>query len=83
MGNYHDLYLKSDVSLLAEEFRKTCLGNYGLDPCHYFSNPGLSCDAMMKKTDVTLELITDIDMYQFIQRGIRGGVSYIAHRQQS
>ena len=52
-GEYHELYLKSDVSLLAdvfEEFRRTCLDNYGLDPCHYFSSPGLSWDAMLKMT---------------------------------
>ena len=45
-----------------------------------FLLPGLSWDAMMKRTDVTLELMTDIDMHQFIEKGIRGGVSYIAHR---
>ena len=63
-----------------EEFRRTCIGNYKLDPCHYFSSPGLAWDAMLKKTGVTLELITDIDMHQFIEKGIRGGVSYIAER---
>ena len=78
MGDYHDLYLL--LADVFEEFRKTCLRNYGLDPCHYFSSPGLSWDAMMKKTGVTPELITDIDMYQFVEKGIRGGVSYIAHR---
>lgn len=51
MGDYHDLYLKSDVLLLAdvfENFRKMCLQQYGLDPCHYFTSPGLSWDAMLK-----------------------------------
>ena len=83
MGEYHDLYLRSDVALLAdvfEEFRRACLSNYKLDPCHYFSSPGLSWDAMLRKTGIKLELITDIDMYQFIEKGIRGGVSYISHR---
>ena len=45
MGDYHDLYLKTDVLLLSdafEKFIKTCLDYYGLDPCHYFSSPGLS-----------------------------------------
>ena len=45
MGDYHDLYLKADVSQLAdvfESFVNTCLGYYGLDPCHYFSSPELS-----------------------------------------
>ena len=83
MGEYHDLYLKSDILLLAdvfENFRKTCLEYYKLDPCHYFTSPGLSWDAMLKMTDIKLELMTDIDMFQFIEKGLRGGISYIANR---
>ena len=83
MGGYHDLYLKSDVLLLAdvfEKFRKTCLEYYKLDPCHYFTSPGLSWDAMLKMTDIKLELMTDIDMFQFVEIGMRGGISYIANR---
>ena len=83
MGDYHDLYLKSDILLLAdvfENFRKTCLQYYKLDPCHYFTSPGLSWDAMLKMTNIKLELITDIDMFQFIEKGMRGGTSYIANR---
>ena len=75
MGEYHDLYLASDVLLLAdvfENFRKTCLEYYELDPCHYFTSPGLSWDAMLKMTDIKLELMTDIDMFQFIEKGLRG-----------
>ena len=83
MGEYHDLYLASDILLLAdvfENFRKTCLKYYKLDPCHYFTSPGLSWDAMLKMTDIKLELMTDIDMFQFIEKGLRGGISYIANR---
>ena len=71
------------VRLLAdvfENFRKTCLQYYKLDPCHYFTSPGLSWDAMLKMTDIKLELMTDIDMFQFIEKGMRGGFSYIANR---
>ena len=60
MGDYHDLYLKTDVLLLAdmfEKFTKTCLYYYGLDPCHYFSSPGLSWDALLKMTGIKLDLI--------------------------
>ena len=83
MGEYHDLYLKSDILLLAdvfENFRKTCLEYYKLDPCHYFTSPGLSWDAMLKMTGIKLELMVDIDMFQFIEKGMRGGTSYIANR---
>ena len=83
MGDYHDVYLKADVLLLAdvfENFRKTCLQYYKLDPCHYFTSPGLSWDAMLKMTNKKLELISDVDMFQFIEKGMRGGVSYIANR---
>ena len=83
MGEYHDLYLQSDILLLAdvfENFRKTCLEYYKLDPCHYFTSPGLSWDAMLNMTDIKLELMTDIDMFQFIEKGMRGGISYIANR---
>ena len=82
MGDYHDYYLASDVVLLSdvfENFRKTCLEYYKLDPCHYFTSPGLSWDAMLKMTNIELELMTDIDMFQFIEKGLRGGISYIAN----
>ena len=83
MGDYHDLYLVSDVLLLTdvfENFRKTCMQYYKLDRCHYFTSPGLSWDAMLKMTNIKLELMTDVDMFQFIEKGMRGGVSHIANR---
>ena len=83
MGDYHDHYLKKDVLLLADVFEKfidSCLKFYGLDPCHYFSSPGLSWDAMLKMTGVKLEKISDIDKYLFIEKGSRRGISYIAKR---
>ena len=83
MGDYHDHYLKKDVLLLADVFEKfidTCLKFYGLDPCHYFSSPGLSWDPMLKMAEIELEKISDIDKYLFIEKGLRGGTSYIAKR---
>ena len=83
LGDYHDLYLVSDVLLLTdvfENFRKTCMQYYKFDPCHYFTSPGLSWDAMLKMTNIKLELMTDIDMFQFMEKGMHGGVSYIANR---
>ena len=63
--------------LLADVFEKlidTCLKLYGLDPCHYFSSPGLSWDAMLKMTSVKLEKISGIDKYLFIEKRLRRGI---------
>ena len=81
MGDYHDHYLKKDVLLLADVYEKfidTCLKYYRLDPCHYFSAPALSWDAMLKMAGIELEKISDIDQCLFIEKGLRGGISYIA-----
>ena len=83
MRDYHDLYLKSDVLLLAdvfENFRDVCLTNYELDPAWYYTAPGLAWDAALKKTEVELELLSDPDMLLMVEKGIRGGVSSIMHR---
>ena len=83
MGDYHDHYFKKDVLLLTDVFEKfidTRLKYYGLDPCHYFNSPGLSWDAMLKMTDIELEKISEIGKYLFIEKGLRGGISYIAKR---
>ena len=61
-----------------EKFIDTSLEYYGLDPCHYFSSPRLSWDAMLKITAIELELISNIDMYLFIEKGMKGGISYSA-----
>ena len=83
LGGYRDLYLKTDVLLLCDVFEKfidVCLKDCGLDPCHYFSSPGLAWDAILKMTGIKLEKINDIDMYLFLEKGMRGGVSYISKR---
>ena len=81
--DYHNLYLKTDVLLLAdvfENFRDVCIENYKLDPAWYYTVPGLAWDACLKKTEVRLELLNDIDMLLMIEKGIRGGVSTITKR---
>ena len=83
LGDYHDLYLKTDITLLADvfqTFRKTCMGAYRLDPLHYYTAPGLSWDALLKYTKVDLELLTDMDMHLFIEKGMRGGISMVSKR---
>ena len=83
LQDYHDLYIETDVLLLAdvfENFRNICMENYKLDPAHYFTAPGLTWDACLKMTGVNLELLSDIDMLLMIEKGIRGGVSMISSR---
>ncbi len=83
MRDYHDLYLKTDVLLLADvmtEFRRTCKKAYGLDALHHYTSPALAWSAMLKYTGVSLDLISDPDMYLMVERGIRGGVSTIMKR---
>ena len=71
LGDYHDLYLRTDVLLLAdvfENFRKTAMTTYSPDPAWYYTLPGYSWDCLLKLTNVSLELITDPDLYLFIER---------------
>ena len=83
LEDYHELYNKTDTLLLAdvfENFRNICSLNYGLDPAHYYTSPGLAWDACLKITDVKLELLSDVDMLLMIEKGIRGGVSMVSKR---
>ena len=75
--DYHDLYVQTDTLLLAdvfENFRNMCIKVYELDPAHFLSAPGLACQACLKKTEVKLELLTDVDMFLMVEKGIRGGI---------
>ncbi|XP_070171333.1 uncharacterized protein [Polyergus mexicanus] len=83
LGNFSDLYLKTDVLLLAdvfENFRDACMRSYNLDPAYYYTLPGYTWDAMLKYTGVRFELLTDINMVMFVERGIRGGLSQCSNR---
>ena len=63
-----------------EKYRSTCIKQYKLDPAHYYTSPGLSWDALLKKTKIELQLLTDYDKYLFIEKGLRGGVSMVSKR---
>ena len=63
-----------------ENFRESSIQSYGLDPAHYYTLPGFTWDAMLRHTRVKFELLTDIDMVMFIERGIRGGLSQCSGR---
>ena len=83
LGEYHDLYLKPDVLLLCDVFEKfinVCLSDYRFDPYHYFSSPGLAWGSMLKMTSVKLEKINNIDVHLFLEKRMRGGISYISKR---
>ena len=74
LGEYHDFYVQSDTTLLAdvfESFRDKCIEIYDLDPAHFLSAPGLAWQACLKKTKVELELLTDNDMLIMLEECVR------------
>ena len=78
MGEYHDLYLKTDVLLLTdvfENFRDMCLSYYGLDPVYYYTLPNFAIDAMLKLTGIEIDLVYNQEMYAMIEAGLRGGMT--------
>ena len=83
LGDYHDLYVQSDILLLADvfnNFRNMCIKEYELDPAHVLSAPRLAWQACLKKTKVKLELLTDVDMLLMVEKGIRGGICHAIYR---
>ncbi|XP_057291902.1 uncharacterized protein LOC130614489 [Hydractinia symbiolongicarpus] len=66
MGDYHDMYLVTDVLLLA-------------DSRAFEDAPGLAWKAALKYTEIKLELLTDPDMLLMFEKGIRGGITQAVH----
>ena len=78
LGEYHDLYLMTDVYLLTdvfEDFRDMCLNYYGLDPAYYLTLPHYSWNAFLSLTGVKLQQIHIKEMYEMIENGLRGGMT--------
>ena len=78
MGDDRDVCLKTKALLLPviyEKFRSICLEYCSLDPCSYFRSTELKWDTVIKKAGVKVELISDINIYLFIERGKRVGIS--------
>ena len=74
------MYNKVDVLQLAdmfENFRDICLENYKFDAAWYYTSPGLAWDAMLKRTSITLKLLTYVDMLLMFKNGIRGGIAMV------
>ena len=83
LGEYHDLYVQSDTLLFAdvfENFRNKCTEIYELDSAHFLSAPRLAWQACLKKTEVKLELLTDINMLLMVEKGIRSGICQAIHK---
>ena len=83
LGDYHGLYVQSYTLLLAdvfENFRNICIKVYELDPAHFSSASGLAWQACLKKTEVKLELLTNVDMLLMVEKGIRGGIFHAMYR---
>ena len=82
LEEYHDLYLKTGVILLAdvfENFRKMYSEVYELDPVKFISAPGLAWQAALKKTGVELDLLTDIGMLLMVEKGVIGAICNAVH----
>ena len=83
LGEYYDLYVQSDTTQLAdifEQFRTSCLKEYELNPAYFCTTLGLAMEAYLKKTEVKLELLTDIKMVLMFEKGTRGGISQAIQR---
>ena len=83
LGDYHDLYVQSDTLLLADvfqNFRNKCIEIYEFHPAHFLSVSGLAWQACFKRTEVELELLTNIDMLLMVGKGVRGRICHAIHR---
>ena len=82
-GDYPDLYLKTDVFLLADNFKNfkvEAVRTYQLDPASYYTLPGFAWDALLMYSGVSLELLTDYDQHLIVKSKMRGCVPMVSQR---
>ena len=80
LGDYHDLYVQSDILFLADYLRILCIEIYEPDPAHFLSAAGLGWKACLKKTELKLEFLTNVDVLSTVKKGIRGGMCHAIHK---
>ena len=83
LGEYHDLYLMTDVYLLTdvfENFRDMCLNYFGIDPAYYLTLPNFAWNAFLNLTNIRLEQILIREMYEMIEKGLRGGMTQCTYK---
>ena len=83
LDDYYNLHVQRNTLLSAdvfENFRNKCIKIYEFDPAHFFSVLGLAWQACLKRTEVELELLTNIDLLLMVEKGIRGGICHAIHR---
>ena len=74
---YLDIYLKLDICLQSDifnVFRNTIWNKFEIDCSKYITSCSLSLDLMLKYTEVKIELIRDISIFDFVNSSILGGI---------
>ena len=83
LGDYHNLHVESDTLLLAdvfENFRNMCINVYEIDALHFLYAPGLAWQLFLKKAEMKLELLTNVEMLLMVEKRIREGIWHTMHR---
>ena len=75
-----EIYLKSDVLLLAcvfEKIIKVSVNEYEINPLYCVSLPGYTWQCGLKYTGIKLQTLQDKDMFLLLENNIRGGISSV------
>ena len=66
--------------IFLKKIENICLEIYQLEPVNFFSGPRLGWEAALKKTEVKLELLSDIDMLLIVEKEVRGKICHSINR---